>query len=356
MSFSGIFISIAFLFMICAVWVNCHPKGDELRKRTVESETGVIVFSANKFKEYVMKHPRPYDMVVLFTLKYKCNLCEAVKNQFYQVAESYRDFDGHKPEMATRKRAVFFGIVYYSDDTSQIFRNLKLPSTTSILYTAPNNIQSDENNEPYIKFDEDFVVGYKEGSNQVFAHKILEFVNAKSGRKLELKKNPFLFISYFVIFLSVLIIGFKLFTKFREVFLSPYLWLIGSFMIYIICIGGIVYNMIHGTPFAKLDREGNIVEFIHSGQRSQYVGEGLLLSSLFVLGGSLLIAFKWINYIFKPYWQHRIAALVLIFLVVIISKLVIAIYQKKASWYGPTFYPPQGYIRGPLIKDQGNSF
>jgi oligosaccharyltransferase complex subunit gamma len=338
------------------MFVTCHPKGDELRKRTMASERGVIVFSANNFKEYVMKHPRPYDVVILFTLKFKCNLCEAVKNEYFQLAESYREFEGFKPEMATRKRAVFFGILYYSDETSQIFRNLKLPSTTSMLYTSPSNIQLDDNNESYIKFDEDFVVGYKERSEVIFAHKMLEFANAKSGRKFELKKNPILFVFYFVVFLAVLGMGFFLFTNFKPFFLSPYLWLLGSFAVYIICIGGIVYNIIHGTPFAKFNREGHIVEIIHPGQRSQYVGEGLLLSSLFVLVGTLLMAFNWINYIFKSYWQHRIASLVLTFSIVILSRLIISLYQIKAGWYGPTFYPPQGYIRGPLIKDQGNSF
>ena len=346
-------VSLILLALICIA--QCHPKGDELRKRTSASEHGVINFSASNFKEYVMKHPRPYDVVILFTLKFKCNLCEAVKNEFYQVADSFREFDGFKPEMANRKRAVFFGILYYSEETSQIFKSLKLPSTTSILYTTPNNIQLDDNNEAYIKYDEDFVTAYKERSENIYAHKMLEFVNAKSGRKIELKKNPILFVFYFIIFLSVLSLGFYLFTNFKQVFLSPYLWLIGSFAVYIICIGGIVYNIIHGTPFAKFDREGNIVEIIHSGQRSQYVGEGLLLSSLFVLGGTLLMSFNWINKI-KSTWQHRIASLSVIFFIVILSKLIISLYQKKASWYGPTFYPPYGYIRGPLIKDQGNSF
>lgn len=350
----SIIITLAIISMVISL-INCHPKGDEMRKRSLEAEHGVIVFSATTFREYVMKHPRPYDVVVLFTLKYKCNLCEAVKNEYYQVAESYQQFEGYKPDMKNRKRAVFFGILYYSDETSQIFKSLKLPSTTSMLYTAPNNIQQDDNNEVYIKYDEDFVIGYKDRQDIIYAHKMLEFANAKSDRKFDMKKNPFMYLFYFLVFLAVLGAGFYLFIEFKQIFLSPYLWLIGSFLVYIICIGGMVYNIIHGTPFAKFDRDGNIVEFIHSGQRSQYVGEGLLLSTIFVLGGTLLFAFNWINKI-KGYWQHRIAALILIFLIAILSRVITSIYQKKASWYGPTFYPPAGYIRGPLIKDQGNSF
>jgi oligosaccharyltransferase complex subunit gamma len=335
--------------------IICHPKGDDLRKRTLNADNGVIVLNANTFKDLVMKHPRPYDMVILFTLKTKCNTCEAVKSAFGQVGDSFLEMEGYKPDMSNRKRAVFFGILYYSEDATQIFKSLKLPSTTAILYTTPNNILLDDNNEAYIKYDEDFVMSYKDRNDGVYAHKILEFINAKSGRKVEMKKDPLLFVLYFVIFLITLAGGYKLFISFKPVFLSPTLWLIGSFAVYIICIGGIVYNMIHGTPFAKFNREGHIVEFIHSGQRSQYVGEGLLMSSLFVLGGSILMAFNWINRI-KGYWAHRLTALALVFFVAILSRIIISIYQKKASWYSPTFFPPGGYIRGPLLNDQGNSF
>jgi oligosaccharyltransferase complex subunit gamma len=343
------------LLSLLVVLISCHPKGDDLRERTVNSENGIISLTASTFKEFVMKHPRPYDMVILFTLKTKCNLCENVKNALSNVADSFLDMEGFKPDMSNRKRAVFFGILYYSEDATGIFKSLKLPSTTSILYTTPNNILLDDNNEPYIKYDEDFVISYKERQDSVYAHKILEFVNAKSGRKVELKKDPLMFLLYFVIFLSVLGMGYYLFTTFRPILLSPTLWLLGSFAVYIICIGGIVYNIIHGTPFAKFDKYGNIEDLIHPQQRSQYVAEGLLLSSLFVLSGTLFMAFTWINKI-RGYWTHRLLSLALIFLIAIVSKIIVGIYQKKASWYGPTFFPPSNYMRGPLINDQGNSF
>ena len=59
--------------------------------------------------------------------------------------------------------------------------------------------------------------------------------------------------------------------------------------------GGIVYNVLHDSPFAKYDRDGNINEFINTGQRFQYAGEGVLMSSLFVLGGTILYSFVWLN-------------------------------------------------------------
>ena len=345
-----------FLIFICLISPNlCHSKGDELRKIIKNSDDSVIVFSSNTYKEFVMKHPRPYDVVILYTLKYKCKLCESVTEEFIKAAKSYHAVEGFKPDVSLRKRAVFFGILYYSEETSTTFKNLKLPSTTSILYSSPGNIQVDDNNEPYIKYDDDFVVGYRERSELIFEHKMLEFVNAKSGRKVEVKKNPIIFLFYFVLFVFILSGGFYVFNTFRPFFLSPYLWLAGSLLVYIICIGGIVYNIINGTPLAKFDRNGSIVEIIHTGQRAQYAGEGILISSMFVLGGLIMVSFTLINKL-KSNWLHKIVFFVLIILILTIFRTIISLYQKKANWYGPTFYPPWAYTRGSLINDQGNSF
>lgn len=352
-----IFKKIILFFLLLTIsldLVNSHPKGDQLRKQVSASDNNFITFSAATFRELVMKHPRPYDVVVLFTLKSKCSICETVKNEFQQVSQSFYEAGGHKPDMENRRRSVIFGVLYYSDDTASIFKGLKLPSTTSILYTSPKNLVLDDNNDSHLKYEEDFVVEYHK-YDSVYAHKILEFVNAKSGRKIELRKNPLMFILYFLVFIFILILGFTLFTKFNKVFLSPHLWLIGSFVIYIVCIGGFVYNIINGTPFAKFDRNGNIKEFINTRQRSQYVGEGLLMSFLFVLSGTLMFSFNWINLI-KNKILHKIFSFVVMFLIALVSKMIIGIYQKKASWYGPTFAPPKDYMRGPLINDQGNSF
>ena len=348
-TFKIIVITILLSFIVC------HPKGDTLRKLTKNSKTGVISLNAQSFNDFVMKHPRPYDVVILFTLKMRCTLCEQVRNEFELVADSFEYMDGYKPDMSSRKRAVFFVIVYYSDDTTPILKKLKLPATTSILYTTPYNILMDDNNEPYIKYDEDFVIAYKDRGDNVMAHKIMEFVNAKSGRKFELKKNPFVFIIYFILFIGFLFLFYILFKNFKSFFLSPILWHIGSCLVFIICIGGIVYNMIHGAPFAKFDREGHIIEWIHSGQRSQYVGEGIIMSSLFIIIGTLFASLSWIPRL-QSEWHIRIVSIIIIFTTAFLSKVVIMIYQKKAPWYGPTYYPPGGYIQGPLIKDQGNSF
>ena len=96
--------------------------------------------------------------------------------------------------------------------------------------------------------------------------------------------------------------------------------------ILIVCMGGIVYNILNGTPFAKYDRDGNIVEFISTGQRDQYAGEGVLMSSLFVLGGTLLYnknnILVW-KYIFILHINHIKNGFVFLFVKKVKIKIII---------------------------------
>jgi hypothetical protein len=347
-------ISIILLLLLASL-INSHPKADKLRELTLSSDRGLIELNSEMYKEYVMTHPRPYDIVILYTLKRKCSLCERVINEFIQVSDSFRDANGFKPDMITRKRAVFFAILYYSEETMPIFKSLKFPSMTNILYTSPQNIQFNNLGEPYIQYDEDYVISYNERSDKIYALKMMEFANAKSQRKFPLKKNPIEFLIYFLLFVGLIFFGFSFYRNCKPILLSPILWVAGSMFILIVCMGGIVYNVLHGTPFAKYDRDGNIVEFIHTGQRSQYAGEGVLMSSLFVLGGTILYSFVWLNRI-QGYTYHKFASFAAIIFILLDMQIIFSIYRIKARWYYPTFLPPGHYVSGPLINDQGNSF
>ena len=344
-----------YIFILLISFVYSHPKADKLRELTLTSDKGVIELDAQTYKEYVMSHPRPYDIVILYTLKRNCNLCERVINEYIQVSDSFRDSNGFKPDMISRKRAVFFAILYYSEETMPIFKSLKFPSMTNILYTTPQNIQFNNLGEPYVEYDEDYVISYNERSDKIYALKIMEFADAKSQRKFPLKKNPIEFLVYFLCFVGLIFIGFSVYRNCKPILLSPILWVMVSMFVLIVCMGGIVFNILHGTAFARYDRDGNIVEFINPEQRSQYAGEGVLMSSLFVLGGTSLYCFNWLNRI-KGQGNHLIYSFIAIIVVLLDVQIIFSIYRIKARWYNPTFFPPNHYVKGPLILDQGNSF
>jgi hypothetical protein len=62
---------ITYLVLLLSVIsvIKSHPKGDKLRQLTLSSDRGLIVLDAETYKEYVMSHPRPYDIVILTPLK-----------------------------------------------------------------------------------------------------------------------------------------------------------------------------------------------------------------------------------------------------------------------------------------------
>ena len=304
------------------------------------------------YKEYVMTHPRPYDIIILYTHKKNCYICNIVLNEFIQVSDSFLDAKAYKPDMISRKRAVFFAVFYFSKNNEQIFENLNFNKTkANILYTTPYNIQYNNLGETYIKFDEDHVISYTRKSKKIYALKMMEFSNAKSQRQILLKKKPIIFIYYFLLFTAIIIIVLEN----KETLLSPQIWLSGSLLITLVCVSGIVYNILRGTPFAKYDKNGAIVELIRQGRKAQYMGEGIAMSSLFILGGSILYSLVWINQLKEKLYRIILGYAAILF-IIIDMKIIIFIFSIKTKNYNPTFFPPKNYFKGGINEEQGNSF
>lgn len=48
---------------------------NKLKERSLQTSNRVISFSKSDFEEYVMKYPRPYDVVIYFTAR-TCRFCD----------------------------------------------------------------------------------------------------------------------------------------------------------------------------------------------------------------------------------------------------------------------------------------
>jgi len=104
-------------------------------------------------------------------------------------------------------------------------------------------------------------------NGHVTSSKILEHINKRVGRNVEYKDSIINLLIVFGVFGAFGFVLLKLFFKFKPFFINQKLWLIGSLSIYVICMAGVVYNIIHGIPFTNIDRNGNF-EWYHSGSRS----------------------------------------------------------------------------------------
>lgn len=56
-------------------------------------------------------------------------------------------------------------------------------------------------------------------------------------------------------------------------------------------------------------------------------------------------------------YSERYSAVVGVVAIVLIYFVVTQLEKvyKEKGWYGPNFFPPEGYIHGPLSRDQGNN-
>lgn len=67
------------------------------------------------FRELILKNPRPYDVVVVYTVSQQCDLCEEVLSEYASVVYS---FQKNKDKV---QRPVFFGTLYYSKENHKFF-------------------------------------------------------------------------------------------------------------------------------------------------------------------------------------------------------------------------------------------
>lgn len=162
-----------------------------------------------------------------------------------------------------------------------------------------------------------------------------------------------------VTFLAIFAAAFWFLRYIRVIMLKPSVWFFIAMATYTICTSGIVYSIIHNVPWFKLERDqyGNVfvAEYFMRGQRGQWAGEGYIFSGLCLVTGLTLIFLSRIDEFFDKVSTRRIATMVAIFAVYVLSQLILYCYQFKSPWYGPSFSPPSHYQRGPLMLDQGNN-
>lgn len=153
---------------------------------------------------------------------------------------------------------------------------------------------------------------YFTGSGYSDENTILDYINKRTNQNIVLKKNAFSSLIKMLILISalgsVLYIGIKL----RWIISIPISWLVIASIVFLLCCGGTVHNILHKTPLMGLTKTksgqteyeyfstGVLLLMITSQQREQYALEGYIasgLSNLFdhfivlLIGGSFVLAF-----------------------------------------------------------------
>eukprot|EP00826_Nyctotherus_ovalis_P012706 TRINITY_DN13385_c0_g2_i1.p1 TRINITY_DN13385_c0_g2~~TRINITY_DN13385_c0_g2_i1.p1 ORF type:complete len:122 (+),score=23.49 TRINITY_DN13385_c0_g2_i1:521-886(+) len=111
------------------------------------------------------------------------------------------------------------------------------------------------------------------GTNYNSEESLLEYINKRTNQSVTLKKNLLATLWKMLMVLGVL--GCLLFAmvRFRWIISIPVSWLVIAFVVFLVCCGGTVHNILHKTPLMGVTKS-------KSGQTEyEYFSTGVNLSS-----------------------------------------------------------------------------
>lgn len=154
-------------------------------------------------------------------------------------------------------------------------------------------------------------------------------------------------------FISVAAAGVYIYINLKFIWTNWIVWFVGSLLIYITCVSGVIYDILHNVPFVGRDPNTGEALVFATGNREQYGAEGLVISLTISLIGVLFVSIIVMGEkLAKKY--SLIGSIIALFIIFFLVNQLEAIYKSK-SWYGPSFTPPEGYLTGPISRDQGNN-
>jgi len=112
-------------------------------------------------------------------------------------------------------------------------------------------------------------------------------------------------------------------------------------------------------PMFRMDTDefGNhyIGEIFNRGNRSQWGAEGYICSTLCAFISAAFFFVYCVDKFSEGPTQRRFFTLLGLAVGYVLITAYIEIYKLKTPWYNPKFFPPQDYIRGSIMRDQGNN-
>jgi oligosaccharyltransferase complex subunit gamma len=83
---------------------------------------------------------------------------------------------------------------------------------------------------------------------------MLEFINKRTDRDVIYKPPLTTMLATFFGFISVAAVGVIIYVKLKFIWTNWIVWLVGSLLVYVICVSGVVYDIIHDVPFVGRDK------------------------------------------------------------------------------------------------------
>lgn len=139
---------------------------------------------------------------------------------------------------------------------------------------------------------------------------MLDFVNQRTGHNVFYKPTLKTMCVMFLGFIAVMALGVVVYTRLKFLWTNWIVWFVGVLLIYITCVSGVVYDIIHDVPFVGRDRQTGEAVIFTDGTREQYGAEGLIVSLTISLIGVLFILIVIASQNIKNTYKVRIFGLI----------------------------------------------
>ncbi|KAL4488805.1 hypothetical protein ABPG72_016458 [Tetrahymena utriculariae] len=350
-------LSLISIFCIISLVLCGHietgkGKSEALRQLASKSPNGIIHFNSTGFRYFLLEQPRPYEVVLFFTAP-KCDFCEQMLTQYELTSNYYYVNNGHIPfkDNSKKLRAVYFGMMSFDQNTRETFLDLEFKSVPNLLVSVPQHaLVSDSERNNFLK---GFKWSISGSDGLVTHHKLLEYINKRTGREIEYQPPIQEVLRNLAILLILITLSIVVFRLYKSFFLNTKLWFVGSIVIYFVCIAGFIYNQIHGVPMTTVDSKGNF-QWMLDNQRMQLGAEGFVMSGLIILSALTIISYQLIAKLNQKNIVNQLLFIAIFGTTLIIVIKIEELYKFK-GWYNINFFPPSHYNRGPIMRDQGNS-
>lgn len=326
-------------------------KLDELR--ALQERSLIIEFTKSDYQRYVLDEPRDYNIIMYYTLSQKWDHCVSMESELSEVANSYINAKKHLVDPKDGS-SIFFAKLEYSQDTEIMFQKCGFTSVPILALSKPE-IARQHAEQKTSKYPKD--MEWRLSSQDFFdAGKILEHVNKITNENVELKYTLLRIMQGNFLIFALWVLAFFFKDHIGYLLQQKVVWIAGTVVVFIMCVGGTAFNMIHKVPTFRYghDASGNVVveEYFQRNQRSQYAGEGYMVSMLIFIISLSMLCFIYAGNI-KSKLNKEVIWMIIVLALYIMVLTLNAIFELKAASYNPTFFPPDHYQKGPLMFDQG---
>lgn len=315
----------------------------------------IIEFGWKEYKRYVIENPGSYQVIMYFTLTERCDQCVATESELKEVSHSYYKAGKHVPG-EDGSLPIFFAKIEYTQANHEAFQLSQFTSVPIIALAGKEMAKQYKTKKTFV-YPNKFAWTLN-SDDFTDAGKLIEHINKITNSKVDIRYTMMRTLTGTAMILTAFIVLFLIKDKIASLIQNRHIWVIGSSIIFIQCIGGIAFTIIHSVPTFKYghDESGALIveEFIQRNQRGQYAGEGYICSFIIFLTAAALIGFVKLEKM-KQSGRKEIYCLVLIAATFIGFTIINEIFIMKSPQYNPGIYPPDHYMLGPLSVDQGTN-